>query len=82
MELSSKARNDLRDLMNRTIYLTEKKLYADIFDIINSDLDYYHDVEVVITDNYYETDFNVEKRVLTINPEENYDFVKDLHIVG
>lgn len=61
MELSSKARNDLRDLMNRTIYLTEKKLYADIFDIINSDLDYYHDVEVVITDNYYETDFNVEK---------------------
>lgn len=78
MELSSKARNDLRDLMNRTIYLTEKSLYRDLFDIISSDLDYYHDVEVVITDDYYETDFNIEKRVLTISPEENYDYCKKL----
>lgn len=76
MELSTKAQVELKDLMDRTIYLTDKDLYQDIFDIFKSDLDFFYNVKLNINDQYEAASFHTEKKTLFVNPEENYYYVK------
>lgn len=76
MELSEKAQTELKDLMDRTIYLTDRKLYQDIFDILKSDLDFFDKVELHISDQYEAASFHTKKKILFINPEKNYNYAK------
>lgn len=76
MELNNKAIIELKDLMNRTIYLTEKELYEDIFDILKAELDFFYNVKLDINDRNDAASFDIEKKVLSINPEENYYYAK------
>lgn len=76
MELCDKAKVELKDLMDRTIYLNEKELYENIFTILKAELDFLYDVTLDINDQNGGASFDMEKKILSIDPEENYYYAK------
>lgn len=76
MELSSKAKEELKDLTDRTIYLMEKDLYQDMLAILKNDLDFFDKVKLEFNDKKDAASFNVETKILSINLEGNYYHAK------